>query len=84
MTLAMFPVRAGARQLVPDAAIATDVIAYDGAQLVLHSAPTTRPHVANEGSTPLAWWQPGADQTTTVLMTGEPAAIAFASSGVAP
>jgi alkylation response protein AidB-like acyl-CoA dehydrogenase len=76
-TVAMFPIRDGVRQLVPDAAIAANVIGYDGSDLVLYAGATTRPLVVNEGSTPLAWWQPAADQSSTVLLSGAPAATAY-------
>jgi alkylation response protein AidB-like acyl-CoA dehydrogenase len=80
ITIAMHEARPGVRQLVPDAAIATQVIALVDGDLVLHSAPTTRPHVRNEGSTPLAWWQPAADQTTTVLLSGDEATAAYTTA----
>jgi alkylation response protein AidB-like acyl-CoA dehydrogenase len=69
-TLAMQPVLPGYRQLVPEAAIAADVLTYSAGSLVLHSAPAAAPHVPNQGSTPLAWWQRGEDSTSTVLATG--------------
>jgi alkylation response protein AidB-like acyl-CoA dehydrogenase len=73
VTLAHAPAREGARQLVPDAAVAADVLALTGGDLVLHTAERPGPHVPNEGSTPLAWWEPGADQQRTVLASGDEA-----------
>jgi alkylation response protein AidB-like acyl-CoA dehydrogenase len=74
ITLAMQPVLPGHRQLVPEAAIAADVVSYSAGSLVLHSASAAAPHVRNQGSTPLAWWQPQEGSTGTVLATGVEAA----------
>jgi len=46
----------GARQLVPGGAVARGVLALDGDALVLVEADEPPSPVANQGSTPLAWW----------------------------
>jgi alkylation response protein AidB-like acyl-CoA dehydrogenase len=65
--------RSGEAQLVPDGAIARNVVAYDGDQLVLWRAEKAAPHVANQGFTPLAWWEPAPDAELVVLAQGEKA-----------
>jgi alkylation response protein AidB-like acyl-CoA dehydrogenase len=65
------------RQLVPDAAVSADVIAFDDETLVLHRAASLPAHVANQGCTPLAWWQPDATSAQTVLATGAAASAAY-------
>jgi alkylation response protein AidB-like acyl-CoA dehydrogenase len=45
-----------ARQLVPGGAVARAVLALDGDALVLVDADEPPSPVANQGSTPLAWW----------------------------
>ncbi|SHN23724.1 acyl-CoA dehydrogenase family protein [Cryptosporangium aurantiacum] len=74
VTLALEPVPPGARRLVPDAAIAADVVVYDGETLALHSAAQPSEHVPNQGSTPLGWWQADPGAAVTGLATGERAA----------
>ena len=67
------------RQLVPDAALARDVVALDGDDLVLLTYDAPPAHVPNEGSTPLAWVDP-AGATRTVLASGDRArALHFAA-----
>ena len=68
-TLALAPVREGGRQLVPEAAIAGDVIGLEGSELVLFSGAAAE-HVANQGGTAVGWWSP-AGKDRTVLVTGE-------------
>ncbi|MET9089462.1 acyl-CoA dehydrogenase [Streptomyces sp. NPDC004237] len=80
VTLAHTSARAGAAQLVPDAAVAADVIALDGDELVLFSMPEPAKHVPNQGSTPLAWWQPDDGATRTVLASGSAAVAAHAAA----
>jgi alkylation response protein AidB-like acyl-CoA dehydrogenase len=63
----------GRRQLVPDASLARDVVVLDGTSLVLVSLPTAAPHVPNQGSTPLAWFDP-ATGSRRVLAEGSVAA----------
>jgi alkylation response protein AidB-like acyl-CoA dehydrogenase len=70
VTVAPQPVWGNRTQLVPDAAIAADVIALVDGELVLHTHPAPMPHVINQGSTPLAWWQPQPDGARTVLAAG--------------
>jgi alkylation response protein AidB-like acyl-CoA dehydrogenase len=59
VTVALNPVRRGAPQLVPESAIAADVVALSGDRIELHRNDKPAAHVANLGSTPLAWWTPG-------------------------
>lgn len=79
VALALHPVAAGQRQLVPDAAIARHVIALTGSTLAVHTAAQPAPPVANQGSTPLAWWRPGGPGT--ILAEG-PAAVAAQARAV--
>jgi alkylation response protein AidB-like acyl-CoA dehydrogenase len=74
VTFAHAPVVDGARTLVPDAAVAKDVVALRDGVLELYTADRPRPHVRNQGSTPLAWWSPGEHPSRTELATGEDAA----------
>lgn len=76
-TLAQAPAAEGVAQLVPDAAVAADVIALVGDELVLYSGAAAAKHVPNQGSTPLAWWQPDAAATRTTLATGAAATQAY-------
>ena len=69
IALASAPVIAGAKQLVPAGAIARDVIALVGDDLVLFSVDTPFAHVANQGSTPLAWWDFDSVTQRTVIAT---------------
>jgi alkylation response protein AidB-like acyl-CoA dehydrogenase len=74
--LALQTAAAGARQLVPDAALARDVLAWTGERLVLHTAPDPAKHVPNQGSTPLAWFaREGGERTE--LLAGRTAAQLF-------
>jgi alkylation response protein AidB-like acyl-CoA dehydrogenase len=78
VTVALQPAGAGRAQLVPDAAIAADVIALTGDSpsefaLALHRAERPSDHVHNQGSTPLGWWQPGDGQRIVELATGDEA-----------
>jgi alkylation response protein AidB-like acyl-CoA dehydrogenase len=69
VALALAPLRGTGAILVPDAAIAKDVIALDGDDLVLLHSSQPAPHVANLGSTPLGRWSPvGAERV--VLASG--------------
>jgi alkylation response protein AidB-like acyl-CoA dehydrogenase len=75
LVLAMEPADREARQLVPGGAVARDVIALDGRALVAVHADEPPPLVANQGSTPLAWWNLAGGKRT-VLAEG-PAAEAI-------
>jgi alkylation response protein AidB-like acyl-CoA dehydrogenase len=75
LVLAMEPADREARQLVPGGAVARDVIALDGRALVAVHADEPPPLVANQGSTPLAWWNLAGGERT-VLAEG-PAAEAI-------
>jgi alkylation response protein AidB-like acyl-CoA dehydrogenase len=79
-TLAPQPVAAGRPQLVPDAAIATCVIALADGRLALYAAAAPGPHVPNQGCTPLAWWQPDHRSEQYELATGSGAAELFAEA----
>lgn len=79
-TLAPHPVTAGRPQLVPDAAIATGVIALVDGRLAVYSAPSPEPHVPNQGCTPLAWWQPDERSERHELATGSGATERFATA----
>jgi alkylation response protein AidB-like acyl-CoA dehydrogenase len=76
VTLALQPVVGTNRQLVPDAAIARDVLAWSADGLALHTLDEPAAHVPNQGSTPLAWFDPSAGQRT-VLATGPEAEALF-------
>jgi alkylation response protein AidB-like acyl-CoA dehydrogenase len=56
LALAMEPASVQNRQLVPGGAVARGVLALDGDALVLVDADEPPSPVANQGSTPLAWW----------------------------
>ncbi|MEU9272605.1 acyl-CoA dehydrogenase family protein [Streptomyces sp. NPDC048251] len=77
VTLALRPVAGGVRQLVPDAAIARDVVAWSPEGLALHTAERPGVHLSNQGSTPLAWWDPGAAGERVELVSGPEAEQLF-------
>jgi alkylation response protein AidB-like acyl-CoA dehydrogenase len=79
-TLALAPVAAGERQLVPEAAITGNVVALgpDGLSLYRGSPSTTA--LPNQGSTPVAWWSPDDADSTLLLATGAAATEAFAAA----
>jgi alkylation response protein AidB-like acyl-CoA dehydrogenase len=78
VTLALQPVVGAARQLVPDAAIARDVLAWSAeGGLSLHTAKHPAAHVPNQGSTPLAWWDPQAAGQGVRLASGPEAERLF-------
>jgi alkylation response protein AidB-like acyl-CoA dehydrogenase len=77
VTLALQPVAGGARRLVPEAAITRDVVAWSPEGLVLHTAGQPAAHVPNQGSTPLAWWDPQAAGERTPLVSGAEAGQLF-------
>lgn len=79
-TLALQPAKAAkaaTRQLVPDASIARDVIAFDGVDLSLYTSSAPVALVPNQGGTAAGWWQPGGSAQQAVLATGQEAAEAF-------
>ncbi len=76
VTLALQPVVGGNRQLVPDAAVARDVLAWSGEGLTLHTLAEPAAHVPNQGSTPLAWFDPAAGESA-LLATGPEAEQLF-------
>jgi alkylation response protein AidB-like acyl-CoA dehydrogenase len=71
--LAPVAVRGSDRQLVPDAAVAADVLALSDDVLALHTAGAPAAHVPNQGSTPLAWWAPGPGRSGVRLAEGHAA-----------
>lgn len=73
-TLAHQTAASGQAQLVPDAAVATHVIALVADELCLYTSATPAVHVVNQGSTPLAWWQPDDAAERVVLVSG-PSAV---------
>jgi alkylation response protein AidB-like acyl-CoA dehydrogenase len=73
LALAMRPVTGSGRQLVPGGAVARDVVALAGDELVLVHADEPPPLIRNQGSTPLARWEL-ATGPRTVLADG-PAAV---------
>jgi alkylation response protein AidB-like acyl-CoA dehydrogenase len=75
-SLAMRPVVGDGSQLVPAGAVACDVVALVGDELVLVHAQQPPPLVRNQGSTPLARWQLAAGPRT-VLATGAAAVAAY-------
>ncbi|MEO3855872.1 acyl-CoA dehydrogenase [Acrocarpospora sp. B8E8] len=77
--LALHPVVSGARQLVPAGAIARAVVALDGDDLVLVTSAEPPPFVPNQGTAPLAWWDPSAGDRE-VLATGARARELFATA----
>lgn len=68
VTLALLP-DSGQPQLVAAGAVATGVIALKGDDLVLVSRSEPPPHVKNQGSAPLAWWNLG-EGSSTMLASG--------------
>jgi alkylation response protein AidB-like acyl-CoA dehydrogenase len=69
VALVLAPLHGAGAVLVPDAAIAEDVIALHGDELVLFRSSEPAPHVVNHGSTPLGRWSPsGAERV--VLASG--------------
>ncbi|GAA1262042.1 acyl-CoA dehydrogenase family protein [Sphaerisporangium rubeum] len=75
-TLALHPVTAGTRQLLPAGAIAAAVVALDGDDLVLYTREDPAAHVPNQGGAPLAWWRPSG-AAREVLATGPAAREIF-------
>jgi hypothetical protein len=73
-TVALQPQTSGSRQLVPDAAIAQDVVVLEDGSLVLYRGKKPSAHVPNQGCTPLGWWEPSSDAERVVLAEGPAAA----------
>ena len=65
--------------LIPGGAVARDVLAVDGDDLVLLHADEPPPLVPNQGSTPLARWDP-ATARRTVLSSGNEARACYATA----
>jgi alkylation response protein AidB-like acyl-CoA dehydrogenase len=79
--LALDPARDGFLRLVPSGAVATSVVALDGADLVLLRRTEPPPQQDNFGSSPLADWAV-ADSDRTLLASG-PAAVELHRAGCA-
>ncbi|MCU1657571.1 MAG: acyl-CoA dehydrogenase [Pseudonocardiales bacterium] len=77
VALALAPLTGTSPALVPDAAIANDVIALSGEELVLFRSAEPAPFIANHGSTPLGRWDPAAASGRIVLASGPAAVSAF-------
>ncbi len=73
VAIASAPITPGIKQLVPAGAIARDVLALVGENLVLFSVDSPFAHVANQGSTPLAWWDFDSVSRQTVIASGSEA-----------
>ncbi|MFE6820933.1 acyl-CoA dehydrogenase family protein [Streptomyces sp. NPDC057690] len=80
VTLALQPMRGNGRQLVPDAAIARDVVTWSPGGLALYSAAVPGTHTPNQGSTPLAWWEPALADTCIKLTGGREGQRLFESA----
>ncbi len=76
VALALQPVTGLQTALVPGGAIARDVLALDGAELVLLHAEEPPALVRNQGSTPLARWPVRDGVIRTVLASGQAAVAA--------
>lgn len=70
LTVAPAAVVGGRAQLVPDAAVATDVLALVDGELALYPQDTPGTQVPNQGDTPLAWWSPSTETDKQVLASG--------------
>jgi alkylation response protein AidB-like acyl-CoA dehydrogenase len=79
LSLVPQPVTGLASALVPAGAVACDVLALDGDELVLLRAQPP-PLVPNQGSTPLARWAVRDGVTRTVLVSGSDAVAAYATA----
>jgi len=77
IALALSPTAGRDSMLVPDAAIASDVVALADDELVLHRAGAPSAHVVNHGNTPLGRWRPDATDERVVLATGTQAREQF-------
>jgi len=62
------------RQLVSTAAVADDIVAFDGEGIVIVSAGTSREHVITQSSLPAAWVDPTGESVVRVT-TAAPAAL---------
>lgn len=79
--IALEPVVGLRPQLVPDAAIARDVLALEGESLILVTSAAPGTHAPNQGSTPLAWWDSG--RGAKVVLASGPAALELYRRAVA-
>jgi alkylation response protein AidB-like acyl-CoA dehydrogenase len=80
LTLAPQPVTGLASALVPAGAVARDVLALDGDELILLHGQEPPPLVPNQGSTPLARWAVRDGATRTVLAAGSDAVAGYATA----
>lgn len=70
-------VDAGGRRLVPCGSIADHIVVRDGDDVVRLTFDTRPPHVDNIGRLPMAWVDPAAADTATVLASGPQALAAY-------
>ncbi|MDP3950266.1 acyl-CoA dehydrogenase family protein [Microbacterium sp.] len=77
--IAFVPRPLAGRQIVHTAAIAQDLVTFDGDELVLVSADGARAHVVNEASLPFAWVDTTAEQVIKIEAS-DPAAL-FETAG---
>ncbi len=77
--IAFVPRPLGGKQIVHSAAVADDLIAFDGEELVLVSATSKREHVLNEASLPFAWVDSSSERVTPIVAAN--AAAAFERAG---
>jgi hypothetical protein len=80
LSLVPQPVTGAASALVPAGAVARDILALDGDELVLLHAQEPPPLARNQGSTPMARWPVRDGVTRTVLATGRAAVAAHATA----
>ena len=75
ITLAHHPVVAGRPQLVPAGAVADGVLGLVGDELVMATSDSRPERVANQGHTPLAWWELDGDGVTRDVIAAGPDAV---------
>ena len=76
VSLALHPGRADGRQLVPAGAVADAVVGLDGDDLVVVTRDAHPDPVANQGCSPLAWWDLGAGGGTRTILASGPGGVA--------
>lgn len=76
-TIALHETTESGRQLVPEAAISQDILAFDGESFCLFTNEGASAHTPNQASLPIGWWAPADAVARQVLATGEVASRAF-------
>ncbi|OHV28740.1 MULTISPECIES: acyl-CoA dehydrogenase family protein [Pseudofrankia] len=76
-TVALMTATKGVPQLVADAAVATDVLALVGDELVAARTAIPDKHVSNQGCTPLAWWDASDAEELITLASGPEAIVMY-------